>query len=246
MKSYAEILLFILFLHYSVPYAHAETPVAATPAGNTGPGEEVDLSKITEKYWADGKETELGVVQNRKYTTANKLELSLFYGMISSDPFLSVYSLGGTVGYHFSPYTSIQAIGWKAYASPSDAFKTFVAQTGATVDTNNPLAYYGAEVRQNFLYGKASLFGSTIIYVDLFVLAGAGVTVTQSGTDFTPTIGLGQKIHLNERMSLNLDYRIMRYDESILSKSPATLGNPAGTRVNTTDAVSLGFSFFLF
>jgi outer membrane beta-barrel protein len=215
-------------------------------AQSSGQGEEVDLSKITEKYWAEGKETELGVVQNRKYTTAKKIEIGMIFGTISSDPFLSVHSLGGTVGYHFSPYTSVHFTSWKSLVTSSDALKTFETQTGATVDTNKPQAYYGAEVKQNFLYGKASLFGKMIIYVDLFVLAGVGITKTESGNYFTPTLGIGQKIYLNERMSLNLDYRIMRYNETILGKNPANLGKPVGERGNTSDAVGLGVSFFLF
>jgi len=242
------VILLLMNLMSSALAAEPTSPTSPTPPvpAASGAGEEVDLSKITEKYWAEGKETELGVVQNRKYTTAKKLEIGLIFGTISSDPFLNVHSLGGSVGYHFSPYTSVHFTSWKTFVGPSDALKTFVSQTGSTVDTNSPLAYYGTEVKQNFLYGKASLFGSMIIYVDLFVLAGVGITKTESGNYFTPTLGLGQKIYLNERMSLNLDYRIMRYNETILSKNPALLGNPVGTRANTTDAVSLGVSFFLF
>lgn len=216
------------------------------PQSQPQTGEEVDLTKITEKYWAEGKETELGVVQNRKYTTAKKMEVALLMGTISTDPFLSVHSLGGSLGYHFSPYTSVHFTAWKSLVTSSDALKTFEAETSNTVNTNKPLAYYGTEVKQNFLYGKASIFGKMIIYVDLFVMAGIGVTQTESGSYFTPSLGLGQKIYLNERMSINLDYRIMRYNERILSKNPATLGNPVGERSNTTDAVSLGLSFFLF
>lgn len=216
----------------------------STAEKNTG--EEVDLAKITEKYWAEGKETELGVVQNRKYTSAKKLEFGLLAGTLSTDPFLSVHHWGGVLGYHFSPFTSVHFTAWKTQVTASDALNTFKAQTNNTVNTNNPLAYYGAEVRQNFLYGKASLFGSMIIYVDLFVMGGAGMTQTESGSYFTPMLGLGQKIYLNSRMSLNLDYRIMHYSERILSKNPVTMGNPVGDRGNTTDAVSLGLSFFLF
>lgn len=208
--------------------------------------EEVDLSKFTEKYWAEGNETEMGVVQNRKYTTSRKWELSFFTGTLSTDPFLSVHPLGGGIGYHFSPYTSVHLTAWRAQVKASDALKTFEAETNATVNTNHPKAYYGLDVKQNFLYGKASLFGSVIIYVDLFVMGGVGMTQTESGTYFTPSLGLGQKIYLNQRMALNLDYRIMTYHEQILSKSPATLGNPAGERNNMTDGVSLGLSFFFF
>lgn len=242
MKNLNQLILFLSLMTGTV--ASAQTPSPAPVA--SGDGEEVDLSKITEKYWAGGKETELGVVQNRKYTTAKKVEAALLFGTISTDPFLSVHHVGGSIGYHFNQYTSAHFIGWKSLVTASSALKTFQAETNDTVNTNNPLAYFGLDVKHNFLYGKASLFGSMIIYVDLFVMGGAGITKTESGDNFTPMLGLGQKIYLNERMSLNLDYRIMTYSEKILSKNPATLGNQVGERRNTTDVISLGLSFFLF
>lgn len=229
----------------TAPAEPAASTTSSTPSA-TGDAEEVDLSKITEKYWAEGKETELGVVQNRKYTTAKKLEIALLAGTVSTDPFLSVHNLGGSIGYHFSPYTSVHLTAWRHLVTASDALKTFERETGSTVNTNHPRAFYGMEVKQNFLYGKASLFGNMIIYVDLFVMAGLGITNTESGNNLTPELGLGQKIYLNERMSINLDYRIMRYNERILSKSAATLGTQVGERANTTDAVTLGLSLFLF
>lgn len=244
------ILSLILVGMYSTAQAAKKaepTPVPAEqPAPKPGEAEEVDLTKITEKYWAEGKETELGVVQNRKYTTAKKLEVGLLLGSITTDPFLSVNNFGGSVGYHFNPYTSVHFTGWKTIVTSSSALVKFETETGDKVNTNKPLSYYGMDVKQNFLYGKASLFGSMIIYVDLFVMGGVGMTQTESGSYFTPSLGLGQKIYLNERMSINLDYRLMKYSEKILSKNPATLGNQVGERSNSTDAITLGLSFFFF
>jgi outer membrane beta-barrel protein len=127
--------------------------------------------------------------------------------------------------------------------SPSDAFKTLQSQKSATPNTNNPKGFYGLEADANLLYGKVSVLGKMIIYVDIFLLGGAGITSTESGNDFTPFLGIGQKIHLNEFMAVQLDYRVMRYNELIDSKAPASLGNPLGTRANTTDVVTLGLSF---
>lgn len=233
-------LLWILIL-IECSTAGAQTAKKLTPAAEAEP---IDIHQLTEKYWAEGKESELGVVQNRKYTTAKRIETALFFGTISTDPFLSVHSLGFSAGYHFNQYTSVHMIGWKNFIGPSDALKTFESETGSTVNTNHPTSYFGTEVRQNFLYGKASLFGNAIIYVDLYVLAGMGVTITESGSNFTPSLGLGQKIYLNQLMSLNLDYRIMTYGETILSKNPATRGNKVGERNNSSDAVMIGLSFY--
>jgi outer membrane beta-barrel protein len=204
-------------------------------------GEAIYVSKVAEKYWAQGKDTELGVVQNRKYTSAHRFELDIFTGSVSTDPFLSVHQYGGSLGYHFNQYLSAHAIAWRSIVSNSDAYTSFKAQTSnASVDLNRPKGFYGLQLNENFLYGKASLFGSAIIYVDIFALGGVGITDTESGKNFTAFIGLGQKIHLNQTLALHLDYRIMKFNETI----PSVSGKAGNDRSNTTDVVTLGLCFF--
>jgi hypothetical protein len=78
MKVYTLVLLalFIAPATYAAKAKSTPAPAAptaaASPASNPEEGEKVDVSKITEKYWAQGEESELGVVQNRKYTSASK------------------------------------------------------------------------------------------------------------------------------------------------------------------------------
>lgn len=235
----------------SDPPAAATAPTGAAaptgPAVNAEEGEQVDVSKITEKYWAQGKETELGVVQNRKFTSANRFELEGFLGTMNTDPFLSVRRYGLSLGYHLNQYVSIHGIFWRAVAEKSDALVRFEHDLAATtVDTNMPQMFYGLQTNYNILYGKASLFGSLIIYVDVFALGGIGFSETETGTYFTPFIGLGQKIHLNKFMALTLDYRLMFFNEDIRKKTRGSnvLGAIEASRANTSDAVTLGLSFF--
>ncbi len=202
-------------------------------------GEAVDVSKITEKYWAGGKESELGVVQNRQYSNEGHVEVDLLGGSVSSDPFFSTTSYGGSIGYHFSNDLSLHAIAWKASTRDSDAYEKLRSEApAADLYRNAPKAFYGLQANANLLYGKASLFGKLIIYLDLFLLGGAGVTDTETGKNLTPFLGIGQKIRLNRFALLHLDYRIMRYSE--------TVGNSIGDlreRTNTSDAVTLGLGF---
>jgi outer membrane beta-barrel protein len=200
--------------------------------------EEADVSKITEKYWAQGKDSELGVVQNRKYSNANRFELSLLAGSVSTDPFLSVASYGGSLAYSFSEYLGVKAIAWRSVVKDSDAYLSFKAQTThAEIDRNPPKGFYGLEVDDNILYGKASLFGKVIIYVDLFALGGLGVTSTGTGDNFTAFVGIGQKIHLGQHLAFLLDYRIMRFSETLTGTSGEH------QRTNTTDALTFGLGF---
>ena len=238
MKSIFYIFLFLVS-YLSVSYAD-DKPNPAAPTHTDGAGEAVDVSKITEKYWAQGKDTELGVVQNRKYTTDHRFELGVSVGALASDPFLSINSVGVSLGYHFSQYFSVHALAWRTATSSSQALKDFQAGApNAHVYPNDPQHFYGLEFDQNFLYGKASLFGSAIIYVDLFLLGGVGIMQTDTGNDFTPFLGIGQQIYLNQWMALRLDYRLMKYSESV-----KTQNSGYKDRSNTTDAVTLGVSFF--
>ena len=234
--------LALLIFIASVNAYSAET--AKSPAVAQEPsaeGEAVDVSKVAEKYWAQGKDTELGVVQNRKYTSENRFELDIFSGTVSTDPFLSVHHFGGSLGYSISQFFSVYFTAWKDSVSNSDAYNSFKAQTAnASVGLNRPKNFYGLQFNENFLYGKASFFGKSIIYVDIFALGGGGVTTTETGNSFTPFFGLGQKIHINQYMALLLDYRVMFFNEII----PSVVGGPSHTRSNTTDIVTLGLCFF--
>src|SRR4051812_39178086 len=72
--------------------------------GSGGAGEEVEIDKIKDKYWAGDEKTEVGVVQNRLYSKARKFELGVDYSVLNSDPFLSASTLGGALGYNVSEY----------------------------------------------------------------------------------------------------------------------------------------------
>src|SRR5476649_915658 len=58
--------------------------------------EHVNVENIKSKYWARGDESELGVVQNRLYSKEHKIEVGVFGGVVATDPFLQVNSVGGS------------------------------------------------------------------------------------------------------------------------------------------------------
>ncbi|MEK6578820.1 MAG: hypothetical protein AABZ55_06305, partial [Bdellovibrionota bacterium] len=115
----------------SAPAATAATDSAPAPEA---PVEKVNVDAIKEKYWARGESSELGVVQNRLYSKEHKFEFGLLTGMTSTDPFLSVKTVGGHLGFHLSEYFGLQLIGWKSMTNPSSALTAFRDYTGG--DTN--------------------------------------------------------------------------------------------------------------
>lgn len=238
--------------------AKAEAPAAAQPAADAAPAqptagpsgdsaERVNVDRIKEKYWARGDESELGVVQNRLYSKERKFELGLFGGLIATDPFISVQAVGGSLGYHFTEYLSLHALGFKDITGPSSALEYLRdGPLHTTANINLPKYFLGLEGKASFLYGKLSLAGKAIIYYDFHFSLGSGYTATENGTYFTPSAGFGQQIYLSRFASLQVDYRLMRYTEHIVERViPTKLGIDEGTRVNWNNVVTVGITFLM-
>lgn len=228
----------------------ADTAVSPTTGPTQGPSdtdssaEKVNVDSIKEKYWARGDQSEMGVIQNRTYTKDGKWELGVFGGAILTDPFLNVNNYGFNLGYHFSEYFSLSALAWRSSASNSSALNTFVSTEGVSTNYNKPLGYYGIEARGSFLYGKLSLLGNSIIYYDMHLLGGLGLTDTVNGQYITPDIGLGQQVYLSKVVSIRLDYRFMYYHEAIKQDVIIQqLGQVVGHRSNFSNVITLGVSF---
>jgi outer membrane beta-barrel protein len=223
-----------------------ETKPAADSAKAEPDLEQVNVDNIKERYWARGNETELGVVQNRAYSKTGKVEFGLLGGVDFSDPFLTLKHLGLDAGYHLSEYISLHILYWKYFVGNSDAELTFEQYSGATANTNKPSYYLGTELDGSMLYGKLSVLGQSIIYYDLHLLGGLGLTNTESGTYFTPHLGVGQRFYLSKILSLRVDYRLDYFRETIFEKQIVTkLGQSVGQRDNFTNTITLGLSLMI-
>ena len=136
-------------------------------------------------------------------------------------------------------------MGWKHLVQDSDAHEKLKEERNATTNTNEPNYYLGAETNYSFLYGKLSLAGKKIIYYDMHLGLGAGVTATENGTYFTPSAGLGQRFFLSKTTSLRVDYRGMFYREEIVEKQIVTkIGSSVGHRNNFSHSITFGVDFF--
>jgi outer membrane beta-barrel protein len=223
--------------------AHAKTPAPAASPTPAADDDRINVDTIKQNYWAKGNEDELHVVRNRLYSKAGRAEVGIYYGWTSTNPFLTVRNLVGTLGYHFNEYFGVNILAMRYLVSSSSALITFQQQTGATVSGNDPKNYLGGEVSLSPLYGKLSVMGKQIIYFDLHLLAGFGRTSTESGTYATPEVGIGQQIYLNSWLSLRGDYRLTYYDETVLVKPVASTGPvAAGTNGNYNNIVMVGLT----
>lgn len=244
MKPTALIFLLSLSLLSSLSNAQAAGKKTAPNAANSEDAQDADVSRVKQKYWARGDESEMGVVQSRLYTKEHKLELGFFGGVISTDPFLSVHNYGATLAYHVSEYFAVDLLAWKTTVTGSSALSTLQSTLGVGANTNEPRYFYGGEIQASLLYGKLSFVGSSIIYYDLHFLGGAGLTNTETGTYLTPIVGLGQQVYLSQVVSIKVDYRLTPYYENINEKViVAKLGQQVDQRWNYSDVITLGVSF---
>ncbi len=221
----------------------APPPAGAKAQPNAPKGTKLDVESVKRKYWAQGNESEMSVVQNRLYTKEGKFELGLFYANQVGDPFLVIRDFGGLISHHFTEEWGVTLLGWKSFVSNSTAYTAFVNTPGFPGDTNSdrPKYFIGGEVMFSPIYGKLSLIGKAILYYDLHVMAGAGRMSQDNGNYFSPMLGIGQQIYLNKSLALRVDYRWITYSETIINKQ----NGQVSSRRNYTDAISLGLDFLL-
>lgn len=219
-------------------------PGAAAPAAPVAQPQVVDLSKVSRRAWVKNPNAEIDVVQNRRYTNAQRVELGAFAGFIGGDPFLSVKTFGGSLGYHFNSFYSFHVVGWKYSASPSSAAESFFAANQASAAVNEPKTFYGAQINGNFIYGKLSVIGKVIIYLDLFLFGGAGIHDAANGKSFAPFVGIGQRVHLDRHLGIRVDYRAMMFKETVYSTDAVTGDRTPVSRNTVQEAVTLGLSYF--
>jgi outer membrane beta-barrel protein len=228
--------------------AGAEPP-DSDPAANAGTeqapaaGQLLKVDSLRKKYWEKTEDSSLRVVQNRLYSKAQRIELGVFVGTISTDPFLNVKSVGGTLGYFFNEEFGVNFIYWKAIVSDSSALATLKKQTGFITNTNEPDSFYGGELSYSPIYGKLSVSGKLIVYYDFHLLCGLGFTKTETGSPLTPEVGLGQQTYLAKKTTLRLDYRLTYFKEKIMEKVvTANKGLIVGTRDTFNDVITLGIT----
>jgi len=225
----------------------SSSAVITPSVGKPGEARKVDVDQLKKKYWDYGSNQNLSVVQNRAYTKAGRMSLGLTIGTVNNDPFKNSYTLGGKIGYNFSEYLSLNVMAQKVFNTDSSAYAALVTASGFGSNSNPIQAIYGADLTWNVLYGKLSVLGMAIVHFDLYLFGGAGIIAADNGNSFAPWIGIGQQAFLTQFMTLSLDYRVYRFDETIKELfRPATLGQVVGNRTNYSGAVTLGINFFIF
>lgn len=197
--------------------------------------ESVDVSKLKKKYWAKGEDAELEVIMSRQFTKSGKFRLEASYGFLTTDPFLSVTSMGGALAFYIGENWGIQAFGFKHTANSSSAYDTAIS-LGFQPLVNKPSSQVGAEALVSPLYGKLSVFGKSIVYFDIYGLIGASSTSTGTGSYLSPHLGIGQQVYIAKRFAIDLSSRMTRFTEKLTNGSSRSITNAV---------TQIGIAFFV-
>ncbi len=241
-----KILLYLapLMIAHSA-FAQDPTVPAPKPAAHA---QKVDMKQVQKANIESGGASRAQIIQNRLYSVAHKFEFGLLGSYVATDPFLSVKSYGFSLGYHLNETWAINGIYWKDSVSPSQALNVFQSSNGFTVNTVNPVSFYGGEIQFSPIYGKLNVLDMSIVHFDLHLSAGAGERKTDSGTYLAFMAGIGQQIFLTSWLTLGVDFRLLKFSQDIREKVvspnvPNPLGSVIGNTSETSSVTTLSMNF---
>lgn len=191
------------------------------------------------------------VVRNKLYYKPGKFEFAGTAGLMPYDDVNNQYFVGGKATWHLSDYWGWEIIdAQKAFASTSNWVKNLVNDKNINNLQTAQLNYLATtNLVFSPFYGKVRMFGSALVYFDLYAVLGAGFagtntiklskgnpeTTVRSGLDPVVDFGVGFKFFLNPTMGIVLDLRdYLTFSETYGKRSPKS---------NYT--AFLGLNFFL-
>ena len=214
--------------------------------GETG-DEKVDVTDLEKKYWAS-KDTDFSVVQNRVYSKANRLALSLQYGFLINDQWSDGPTMGGSLGYYFSERFGVEGHYQSTSSTDNKSLANLKSQAGVA-NHGKIKGYQGASFNFVPFYAKMSVLNSSIIYFDMAISPGLGVTTyeqqrragNQEKNAPTLSLDITQSFFFSKYSAFRVDYRNRWFQEEIVSYNT---GASVSTETSQTSLLMFGFTFF--
>lgn len=269
------IIIVIHLVSFSLVAKATDNHNTATPEVNTNTDkatdkapdkDSIDLKKLEEAYWAS-KDDNYSVIQNRTFTKTNKFYLSLGYGLLINDPYAKARELGVSVGYFLNEDLGLELSYYNFDSSQNDTVTAYENQFGgAKPDYNLLKSKQTLSLVYSPLYAKMSLMNKSILYFDMGVTLGLGISqyeiqkVNKDGVGNKTQanemassphleIGLMQQLFINQTLAIRLDIKNSFYTQKTKQYEIA-IGAAESTRTessrSTNDTTfSLGLTLFL-
>lgn len=236
------ILLFILAA--SQAFAQQSAPPSR---GN----DKLDIKKLEEKYWS-AKDDDFSVVQNRRYTKAERYYLTLFGGIPINDPFATGNITSAQLGYFFNERWGVDVNYTKADLKNNDNTKQFIDENGVAPNYNFFSGSTMLSVTYVPLYAKMSFVDKAIIYFDMGLSFGVGTAdyiIKKEDGDTTKSamsyqIGINQQIFFSEHFSFRMDLINKFTNEDRIKYSTIAPNRDLGPKTVNDTQLLLGLTYW--
>lgn len=214
--------------------------------------------------------SEVRVIRPRFFSKSGRLETSAQMSVVMNQSFIYTYLATGILDFHFSESIAIEGAGAFGLTIDKDDKKNL--DSNFKIKTEIIRTKYFAEggLLYTPIYGKYQLSSGALIYLDLFVAAGGGMTGVEYLYDHCPKpsdvpsdvtvtappaaktasyptgfLGLGQRVFLDKNVSLRWDIRshFFSYNKGDGACDPLTAETSSGSQTNVT--MQLGAGYFL-
>jgi outer membrane beta-barrel protein len=175
--------------------------------------------------WLD-PDKKVSVLQNRKYTKANRVLLGVNFGFADTNAYLKSYAIDPRLAYYFSESWGIEVF-YSIFSNKKNASYEALESTGSSArpDVIEPKNQMGVLLHWAPWYAKINVF-NTVLYFDWYFTGGVGTMSaemipgaasatagiaggTKSMTAFY--LGTGHLFHVSEHFDIRLDYRSAFY-----------------------------------
>lgn len=186
---------------------------------------------LLKKAKALDPENKVRVVQKRAVDRDLRLEISGHYGTLNGgDSYVKTQTGGAQVEFHITPrwslgyrydnyFNALTAEGDKIYREASNAIA--IGNQASLPEIDFPLSSHLATVSWYPIYGKLNLFDMAVTQFDLYVLAGAGTIVLDSGQRAALTsLGGGAGFWFTQHLMSRMEVRYQGYENPIYSSNP--------------------------
>lgn len=135
--------------------------------------DKLDLQKLEDKYWS-AKDTDFSVVQNRRYTKANKFFVSMGYGPLVNDAYSYGRMTNVSGGYYFSERMGLELAYEMGSLKDNESTEKFITQNKFAPDYNQFKNYTSLNFIVVPFYAKMSFWDTKIMYFDMQFAVGVG------------------------------------------------------------------------
>ncbi len=181
----------------------------ATPPGaplqsdlNLGPGEK-------DTYLGDRVKS----VEHKPFTKAHRFSLAGFASASINDAFFQKWGGGAELGYSFADPFAVSLHYAYFYTQTTQNVQTAKEVLSSQLYATRLHAVAAADFQLTPIYGKFTA-GNKIFYYDFYLLAGFGAAQGTQGYQPASEVGLGQRIFMNDFLSLGVEAAYVFYADS--------------------------------